>query len=763
MENVACHFVFYTGPRKGDAETFRTARITIGKAANNDFRLDPTADQVSQHHAEILLENDVYLLYDLGSKAGTYVNGERVHERCVLMNEDYVRFSQDGPEIIFRLGVGIPGKQKLPLVFPVTAEMEFISGSDAGRIFPINAAITTNIGRRADLEIPLDPRGDMIVSGNHCNVRYLDGHFVLMDTSRNGTYVNGDLVEQPMEIIDGDVIMLGDGGPQARFRVDLAKRHYPNHRPLSPVNKPAKPAAPSVSAMKSEPKPAPATPAPKAEPTEPEKPLASAAPFATGSAPMAAQAAAAAAAGAGAEAMAETVEQSFVEDAVMPAGATAADLAGDESDDDDEIPSTRAHKAHVSTAAMPGAGEASALPDAAASTRKSAPGLKQRVSAVVPPLHKLKFQPGRNLIIGAVALVVLIGIIMMFSGRGEKSELDDIPMQTLEGTGFTVKVPEGWPTSKDGGKVNAEPPDKRLALDYSRDPRLNEERFERMLLSSGATRMGEPRVIKTDDGTVKVMEATLGNYHRYAALHLPAKGPAMVAQLETTEENAKRLTKEDIDRYIVSNVELKPMEGSPAPATPPAPAPTAKAEAALPTPSTTPAAPEPTQVAKAPEPTAAPSATPEATNAAAAPTPAATATADDKASDSANMQKVQSKVLKMTVAVPKQWKAVSEEADGMLTIADGTGLEIRIARDPGDLDPEATFKAMKEEGWKQDGLMTEDARFKAGEFSKSDQNLLLILVPEKAKTTVVLYATAKSDFTEEQRRHIQQVMVQLLP
>src|SRR5690606_1159418 len=105
-------------------------------------------------------------------------------------------------------------------------------------IFPINAAVTTNIGRRAELEIPLDPRGDMIVSGNHCNIRYLDGHFVLTDSSRNGTYVNGDLVEQPMEVIDGDVIMLGDGGPQARFHVDLAKRHYPNHRPLSPVAKP---------------------------------------------------------------------------------------------------------------------------------------------------------------------------------------------------------------------------------------------------------------------------------------------------------------------------------------------------------------------------------------------------------------------------------------------------------------------------------------------------------------------------------------------
>src|SRR5690606_41923198 len=166
---------------------------------------------------ELLLEDNAYFLYDLGTKSGTYVNGERVHDRCALISEDYVQFGKGGPEVIFRTGEPGPGRHPLPEIFPVTAELEFFSGSDAGRIFPINAALTTNIGRRADLEIPLDPRGDMIVSGNHCNIRYVNGHFVLTDTSRNGTYVDGDLVDQPMEILDADVSILVDGGLQARF------------------------------------------------------------------------------------------------------------------------------------------------------------------------------------------------------------------------------------------------------------------------------------------------------------------------------------------------------------------------------------------------------------------------------------------------------------------------------------------------------------------------------------------------------------------
>ncbi len=92
----------------------------------------------------------------------------------------------------------------------------------------------------------------------------------------------------------------------------------------------------------------------------------------------------------------------------------------------------------------------------------------------------------------------------------------------------------------------------------------------------------------------------------------------------------------------------------------------------------------------------------------------------------------------------------------MIMLKDHKGVEIRIARDPGDLDAEATFKAMAEEKWNRRSHMNRKT-YQAGEFSRDGQNLMLVLVPEKAGTTLVIYATSPNDFSREQRIDISQV------
>ena len=49
---------------------------TIGRSADNDIVLD--APSVSAHHAEVRYENGRYILYDIGSTNGTFVNGRRI-------------------------------------------------------------------------------------------------------------------------------------------------------------------------------------------------------------------------------------------------------------------------------------------------------------------------------------------------------------------------------------------------------------------------------------------------------------------------------------------------------------------------------------------------------------------------------------------------------------------------------------------------------------------------------------------------------------
>jgi DNA-binding NtrC family response regulator len=54
------------------------ARVSVGTAGTNDLRL--TDDTVSRHHCEILVRGDCYVVRDLGSTNGTFVDGVRVFD-----------------------------------------------------------------------------------------------------------------------------------------------------------------------------------------------------------------------------------------------------------------------------------------------------------------------------------------------------------------------------------------------------------------------------------------------------------------------------------------------------------------------------------------------------------------------------------------------------------------------------------------------------------------------------------------------------------
>jgi phosphoserine phosphatase RsbU/P len=62
--------------------------FTIGRKADNDLQL--LSDSVSRQHAEIVYEDDVYYLVDIGSKRGTFVNGQQI-VRCALQHLDLIR------------------------------------------------------------------------------------------------------------------------------------------------------------------------------------------------------------------------------------------------------------------------------------------------------------------------------------------------------------------------------------------------------------------------------------------------------------------------------------------------------------------------------------------------------------------------------------------------------------------------------------------------------------------------------------------------
>jgi pSer/pThr/pTyr-binding forkhead associated (FHA) protein len=76
---------------------------TLGRQFENDIVFHE--EFLSRFHAEIVHENDKYVLYDKDSTSGTFVNGRRI-DRCVLNSGDlislaniYVMFVNNSPKI----------------------------------------------------------------------------------------------------------------------------------------------------------------------------------------------------------------------------------------------------------------------------------------------------------------------------------------------------------------------------------------------------------------------------------------------------------------------------------------------------------------------------------------------------------------------------------------------------------------------------------------------------------------------------------------
>ena len=75
--------------------------FTLGRDPGNDIILrDP---KVSRHHGEIVFERGFFVLHDLASANGTYVNGKRIrvapltHGARLRMGNTYGRFSEELP------------------------------------------------------------------------------------------------------------------------------------------------------------------------------------------------------------------------------------------------------------------------------------------------------------------------------------------------------------------------------------------------------------------------------------------------------------------------------------------------------------------------------------------------------------------------------------------------------------------------------------------------------------------------------------------
>jgi len=210
----------------GGAETrtivLESGSVTLGRDAGNQIVLDD--ESISRIHARLDCTATGVELSDLGSRNGTFVNGERFRSGPLMPGDEVVigattwRFEADGSPppptgILPTLNVSEDMEtavKEAPLA-TIVADLSqpallIFDGGDTRRI-PLDGDAVL-IGRDEDgqVEVVLD---DPAVSRHHARLEHVKDGFLLVDLeSRNGTYVADQRVERRM-LRDGDTIVVG--------------------------------------------------------------------------------------------------------------------------------------------------------------------------------------------------------------------------------------------------------------------------------------------------------------------------------------------------------------------------------------------------------------------------------------------------------------------------------------------------------------------------------------------------------------------------
>ncbi|PWB72827.1 MAG: hypothetical protein C3F07_11010 [Anaerolineales bacterium] len=84
--------IMRTGPTPGAAYTLEGDQITIGRDSTNEIVINDA--EVSRRHARLTFQGGKYVLEDLGSTNGTFVNGQRLAGPRVLKTGEVVSFGE---------------------------------------------------------------------------------------------------------------------------------------------------------------------------------------------------------------------------------------------------------------------------------------------------------------------------------------------------------------------------------------------------------------------------------------------------------------------------------------------------------------------------------------------------------------------------------------------------------------------------------------------------------------------------------------------
>lgn len=110
-----------SGARMGEVLRFKGPRVTVGRHPQADLRFGPNTDlEVSTFHAAFAEDAEGWFVRDLGSRNGTWVDGERVEGDRRIRGGETIQFGTGGPSC--RLSLGKGGVDEAPEVEPPAPE-----------------------------------------------------------------------------------------------------------------------------------------------------------------------------------------------------------------------------------------------------------------------------------------------------------------------------------------------------------------------------------------------------------------------------------------------------------------------------------------------------------------------------------------------------------------------------------------------------------------------------------------------------------------
>src|SRR6478735_2284537 len=188
---------------------------TIGRAEENTVRL--TERNISRRHARLTKPGERWLLLDLTSYNGCYVNGQRVSEKHEIVHGDLVQLGDYRLQILddsildpvsFDKAVTMPAAPRSQALLGQPDRLVMVVGPTVGAEFPLTQDRPLVVGRGEECDVSINHPS---VSRVHAEIQPLgDGRYEIVDReSANGVRVNG--VELPRTLLDArDVIELGD-------------------------------------------------------------------------------------------------------------------------------------------------------------------------------------------------------------------------------------------------------------------------------------------------------------------------------------------------------------------------------------------------------------------------------------------------------------------------------------------------------------------------------------------------------------------------